>query len=259
MGTHVHLESRGKVGILTFSPDKKGKPPTIDLQVLEELENCLQSIRTNQSSYRVLVVQSSSPKYFIVGANIEALKKINKDSIFEWVQRGHKVFNDIEELPLPVIVKIQGYALGGGLELALSCDLIAATGEAQFGQPEASLGLIPGWGATFRLPRRIGTAGAKELFFTGKKISATEAYRCRLIDFVGSEEEVEEYITESCRGIINNSPVALDMIKRLSKKSITSGQQVMACEEAIASSVCISSGDTQYRLNAFFQNREKKV
>ncbi len=259
MRTHVNLELKKEIATLTFSTGEEGKPPTLDFDVLDELEGCLQNIRVNLSACRVVVLQSSSPKYFIVGANIEALQKIDKDSILEWVRRGHEVFNTLEELPVPVAAIVGGYALGGGLELAMACDLIAATERAHFGQPETSLGLVPGWGGSFRLPRRIGTARARELFFTGKVIDAAEAYILGLVNFVGSEDEVNSYISSTCKAIIRNSPIAIDMIKRLSRNSMCSDPQGMAHEEAIASSVCLSSGDTQRRLAEFLQQRTMKT
>ena len=259
MRTHVQLIQEGQAGILAFSTEVEGKPPILDFQVLDELEACVRSIQSDISSYRLILVQSTSRKYFNVGANLEALREIDQESILEWVRRGHEVFNSLETLPLPVLARVEGYALGGGLELALACDFIAAGEDAQFGQTEAAMGFIPGWGGSFRLPRRIGLAKAKELFFTGKIITAKEACRLGLINFVGSSEELAEYIKTTTEEVCKNSQVSLSMVKRLCHNCMTSDHQTMAHEEAIASSVCLSSGDTQRRLADFFLQREKKT
>jgi enoyl-CoA hydratase len=255
MKTHVNLEYQENIAYLTFSSEDPDKPPALDYEVLDELEQHLKKIRAENESLAVLVVQSSSTKYFIVGANLQALKTINKDSITEWIERGHDVFNMLEDLPLPVIAKITGYTLGGGLELALACDLIFSSQEASFGQPEAKLGFIPGWGGSYRLPRRIGEARAKELIFTGKTINAEEAYRIGLINFVGTETELEEHVSSTIQNIAKNSKLAISLVKRLIKSSLTSDLQANCSKESLASSVCLTSGDTQQRLEDFFKKR----
>jgi enoyl-CoA hydratase len=206
----------------------------------------------------MILVQSGSRKYFNVGANLEALREIDKDSIMEWIRRGHEVFNTLEALPVPTMAVVEGYALGGGLELALACDLIATAEDARFGQTEAAMGFVPGWGGSFRLPHRIGLAKAKELFFTGKIITAREAQRIGLADFVGAGEELAEYIKTTREAVCRNSQVSVSMIKRLCHSCMTADHQTMAHEEAIASSICLASGDTQRRLADFFLQRQKK-
>ena len=258
MKTHVTLEYHQKIGYLTFSPDEPNKPPTLDYAVLDELERHLKAIRTNSESLCAIVVQSSSPKYFIVGANLQALKTINKDSILEWVRRGHAVFNMLEDLPLPVIAKITGYALGGGLELAMACDFILSSDTAGFGQPETGLGFITGWGGSYRLPRRVGEAKAKELIFTGKILHAEEASRIGLVNFFGTGQELDEYLASTLEQIARNSRLANAQAKYLINHSRTSTLQVNCYEESLASSLCLASGDTQQRLEEFFQKREKR-
>lgn len=258
MKTHVTLEYHENITYLTFSPDEPNKPPALDYEVLDELEQHLKKIRAESESLAAVIVQSDSSKYFIVGANLQALKEINKDTIVEWVRRGHEVFNMLEDLPLPVIAKITGYALGGGLELAMACDFILSSENASFGQPETGLGFITGWGGSRRLPRRIGETKAKELIFTGKIISAAEADRIGLINFMGTKQELEEYIAATIQNIAKNSRLANSLVKNLIKNSLTSDRQTNCYEESIASSVCLASGDTQRRLKEFFQKREKR-
>ncbi len=120
-------------------------------------------------------MRSTSDRFFCVGANINALNDIDENSIAPWVLKGHQVFNQIEDLAMPVIAVVEGYAMGGGLELAMACDLIFASQEAKFAQSEASLGFIPGWGGTHRLARRVGVSKAKFYFYSGKMLGAQEA------------------------------------------------------------------------------------
>lgn len=258
MNTHIKLERKDEVGNLILFAEDQSKPPTIDFNVLNELETRIREIRSDIESYRAVIIQSEHPKYFIVGANLEALKQLTKDSIREWVRRGHEVFNALENLPLPVIAKVKGYGLGGGLELALACDFIFCSNNAFLGQPEVNLGFVTGWGGSFRLPRRIGIAKAKDLIFTGKIIDADQAYNMDLIDFVGNEEELDLFINETIANIKKNSSIAIGMVKKLIQNSVLNNGDMSCYEEAVASSVCISSGDTQERLADFFQKKKKK-
>ena len=258
MDTHIKLERKDKVGNLILFTEDRNKPPTIDFNVLNELETRIRGIRSDIESYRAVIIQSEHPKYFIVGANLEALKHLTKDSVREWVRRGHEVFNALEDLPVPVIAKVKGYALGGGLELALACDFIYCSNNAFLGQPEVSLGFVTGWGGSFRLPRRVGIAKAKNLIFTGKILDADQAHNMGLIDFVGSEEELDLFINETIANIKKNSGIAIGMVKKLIQNSVLNNGDMSCYEEAVASSVCISSGDTQERLADFFQKKRKK-
>ena len=181
MQTHINFKRHKDVVTLTFASEEAGKPPTLDLDVLDRLSDVLERIEEDED-LRGVVIRSNSEKYFVVGADINALREMDTTSIVTWVQRGHEVFNVLAELRLPVIAWVEGYALGGGLELAMACDLILATDNAKLGQPEAKLGLVSGWGGSHRLPRRVGLAKAKEMFFTGNILDARTAYDFGLVD-----------------------------------------------------------------------------
>ena len=167
--TKISLEFEGDVATIFLQPPD-GKPPTLDLQTLEDLEKCVGEIQRKQP--RVVLVRSTSDRFFCVGANINALSDIDENTIAPWVLKGHQVFNKIEDLAMPVIAVVEGYAMGGGLELAMACDLIFASHGAKFAQSEASLGFIPGWGGTHRLTRRVGASKAKFYFYSGKMLDA---------------------------------------------------------------------------------------
>ena len=255
MKTTVNLIIKEDIAYLRFVCEPTGKPITLDLQVLEVLENHLDIIQTRLDDLRAVIVQAESDKYFIVGADINALKTLNADTIVPWVERGHHIFNQIEDLPLPVIAQVNGYALGGGLELALACDLIITSPNAKFGGPEAKLGLVPGWGATQRLAQRIGLSRAKELFFTGKIIDAQTALQMGLVNFVGAPEEQEGYLKTLITDIKSCSPTALAEIKQLVNQNINLARIEAGDNEAAASYRCMQSEDTKNRISSFLKGK----
>jgi len=254
--TRVSFLREEDVGYLTFACEVEGKPATLDLEVLEELDGLLDEIDTELGDLRAVIVRSASPKYFVVGANVNALEGLNDETILSWVQKGHAVFNKLEDLPLPVIAKVEGFALGGGLELAMACDLIAAGNGARFGQPEAKLGFVPGWGGSYRLPRRVGLGRAKELFFTGRVVEAEEALRLGLADYVGEDPDgcIERWIEDIGQG----SKVAISEVKKLLRDSQDMSREVSGGREGESSRICMVEGDTLDRIGAFLESRKNK-
>ncbi len=256
MRTHVARDRQRDVAALTFTCDLPGKPATLDLAVLDELEARLEEVRSALHGLRALLVRSSSPKYFIVGADVRALETLNAETVVPWIQRGHDVFDQLERLPLPVIARIEGYALGGGLELAMACDLIVASTRARFGQPEAKLGFVAGWGGTFRLPARVGAPRAKELFFTGRIIDAFEARDVGLADHVCEPDELEGYLDELLEQIRGCSPLALAETKRLVNERRAAGLRHSHLQEVVASCRCLADAETKARVRAFLDRRK---
>lgn len=255
MKTTVSLKVDNEIGYLTFATDPPGKPPTLDHAVLDELAAKLDEVEA--SDLRALVVQSQAEKYFVVGANIRALQTLHAETMVAWIRHGHDVFNRLESLPIPVIARVSGYALGGGLELAMACDLIVATPAAQFGQPEAKLGFVAGWGGTARLPRRVGRAKAKDLFFTGKIIDAATALQIGLVNYVGEPSELDQYLVTTLHDICACSPLALAWMKQLVDASADASIDDGFMREAVASTECIASEDTQTRVADFLEGRKR--
>lgn len=255
MQTHVSFLREDDVGYLTFACEVEGKPATLDLEVLEELDGLLDEIAGLEKELRAVIVRSGSDKYFVVGANVNALEGLDAETIFPWVQKGHDVFNRLEDLPVPVIARVEGFALGGGLELAMACDLIAAGEGARFGQPEAKLGFVPGWGGSYRLPRRVGIGKARELCFTGKVIAADEAVSMGLVDFSGADVDgcIEGWIEEIGQG----SRVAIGEVKKLLRESQEILREESGMREGESSRVCMVEGDTLERIGAFLESRKK--
>ena len=257
MQTHILLKLDGDLATLTLTPNEPGKPPTLDYAALDELAAHIATIRA-AVGLRAVILRSASEKYFCVGANINALKTLDAETIVPWVERGHAVFNDLAALPLPVIARVEGFCLGGGLELAMACDLIVASKTARFGQPEAVLGVIAGWGGTWRLPHRVGIARAKELFFTGKVIAADEAAGIGLANLAGEPAEVEAYLAEFLAALCRCSPLAVAKMKVIVDRSDALTLDEACRAEAMASRDCMASSDTRARVTEYLESRRRR-
>ncbi len=206
-----------KVGFVTID-----NPPVNALRVelLKELETCLEEIKDNQN-IRAVIITSANNKIFIGGANIKELPSLigKKGKAAEFVDFVHDIFNNIENFPKPVIAAINGWALGGGCELALACDLRIASKNAKLGFPEIKLGLFPGGGGTQRLPRLIGEAKAKELMYLGDEITAEEALHLGLVNRVVPPEEVLETSKAIGKEIAKRPGVAITLLKQCINQS----------------------------------------
>lgn len=253
MHTSIRLERSGETATIVMAAPA-GKPPTLDQAVLDELEQALDSLAAQPP--RVVVIQSSEPKYFCVGANLHVLQELNADSIVPWVRHGHRVLLRLEELPCPVIAQVSGYAMGGGLELAMACDLIAAGDDAKFAQSEAGLGFIPGWGGTDRLVERVGIATAKRLFFTGQILDAAAAHRAGLVDIMAPAAQLSATVQECADSVLKQSGYALAAFKRIVNGKRRAEREQAATTEAIHSQGCLRDPGTRERIQAFLQRRK---
>jgi enoyl-CoA hydratase len=243
--------------IATVSLEPPGnKPPTLDLEVLQQLEACVVEIERKKP--RVVVLRSASERFFCVGANLNALKDIDEHTIAPWVLAGHKVFNQLEDLPMPVIAMVNGYAMGGGLELAMACDLIFASDEAKFAQSEASLGFIPGWGGTYRLARRIGTSKAKFYFYGGQLSDSRQAAEIGLVDLVAAPGELESEVNSYCQSVLKTNPNSIAQFKKILSDQDRASRDENANIEASHSVSCLQDPDTKQRLHDFLSKKGRK-
>jgi enoyl-CoA hydratase len=240
--------------ILLEPPD--GKPPTLDTEVLDQLERCIVQVKADEP--RIVIVRSASERFFCVGANINVLKDINEETIVPWVQQGHRVFNQLEDLPMPVVAVVEGYAMGGGLEMALACDLIFASDNAHLAQSEAGLGFIPGWGGTCRLAARIGPSKAKYYFYSGKMIDAAEAVEIGLVDFAGSKAALQRELSDFSASLIVNNRNAIRQYKTILNNQERQARDENATAEASRSVSCLQDPDTKQRLHDFLAKKGKK-
>jgi enoyl-CoA hydratase len=253
--TTIKLAIDGGIATIFLQPPEN-KPPTLDLDVLGELANCADEIHSQQP--RVVFLRSTSGRFFCVGANLDALKAIDENSIAAWVRRGHEVFNQIEDLTMPVIAVVEGYAMGGGLELAMACDLIFSSREAKFAQSEATLGFIPGWGGTHRLNRRIGVSKAKFHFYSGKMLGAQEAAEIGLVDLVAKPGELETALHDYSHSILNANRNAISQFKTILNDQQRASRDENATIEASHSVTCLQDPDTKQRLHNFLTKKGKK-
>ncbi|MBL4743551.1 MAG: enoyl-CoA hydratase/isomerase family protein [Cycloclasticus sp.] len=210
----IQLEQKGDFAVLTISREKSLN--ALNLQVHTELHACLSTLKNNADKLRGLILTGAGEKAFIAGADIVEMSKMSSQEAFDFATLGQQVSLLFEELPFPVIACVNGFALGGGCEMAMSCDFIYATQTAMFGQPEVKLGLIPGFGGTQRLAKLIGRNKAKELIFTGRNIKVEEAKEMGLVvkTFETKDEMLAAAVTTLTK-IGMNSPLAVSVAKRV--------------------------------------------
>ena len=186
----------------------------LNMTTLEELKGAIKEVKETPD-LKILIITGTGNKAFVAGADISQMVSFSPSEGMEFSALGHSVLRDLEMLPIPVIAAVNGYALGGGTELLLACDIAYASTNARFGQPEVKLGIIPGFGGTQRLPRLVGPMMAKELIFTGRIIDPQEALRIGLITKVCELEELMKSVDDLAQEIIKNGPNSISVAKRL--------------------------------------------
>jgi enoyl-CoA hydratase/carnithine racemase len=248
MKTQIKIEQKGRLAELILVPPD-GKPPTLDGTVLDELEQAIQQIEKNLPS--AVLLRSASDKYFCVGADLTALRTLSAERMSAWVHHGHRVFNRLEDLACPVIARVTGYAMGGGLELAMATDCIAASTTAVLAQSEAALGVVPGWGGTFRLAERIGSARAGMLFYSARRLSGEEAFRWGLVDLLAEPGKLDSSLAGLLDDILATEPAACSAFKRMSNQQRVDARRACAEEETDASEFCFRNPGTLERIDRF--------
>ncbi len=254
MRTEVELEYRNEIAHLTLRPPA-GKPPTLDHEVIARLDAVCAELEARADTLVAAVLRSGSARHFCAGANLAVMRTITAENVADWVQRGHRLMNRLEALPLPVVAVVEGYALGGGLELAMACDLIFAADTARLGQTEVKLGLVTGWGGCHRLARRVGLARAKELALSARLVDAGEAARIGLVDWAGPAADLATRIEEFTGALAANSRAAVRATKAILASSAEGTLADNAKIEAAASECCLREGDAATRLAQFFAAR----
>lgn len=255
MPTEIELRRHGSLAEIWLVP-REGRPPTLNHDTLDRLDEKIAAIEEAGSAVHAVMLRSASPKFFCVGADLNALQYLNTETIGTWIEHGHEVFDRLERLSQPVIARVEGYALGGGLELALAADIIVASDTAQLGQTEAKLGFITGWGGAWRLPRRVGPSRAKEMFFTGRMVPAPEGATFGLVDVCLPKEALEAYCAKAVQGISESSPIAMREFKRLVSDAPILTFDAKKNAEVVASVECVRSADTQQRVRDFLDRRK---
>ena len=246
-----------KAAISTLTVNRPTALNALNREVLEEMARVIREVR-HDSSVRVLIVTGAGDKAFVAGADIAAMAKMSALDGIDFSRLGHRVMESFEDLPIPVIAAVNGFALGGGLELALACDLIVASEKARFGQPEINLGLIPGFGGTQRLPHRIGHNKARELIMTGDMFDAKTALELGLANQVVAPAELLDTTRKLAEKIASKSAVALRQAKAALRAAFTMEEDSGLRFEQEAFGVTFASADRVEGTTAFIEKRPPK-
>ena len=250
---NIIYEVNEKIATITFNRPKALN--ALNGALIGELSQALDEIAADEN-IRALVLTGAWDKSFVAGADITELARFNSLSAKAFAEKGHRIIHKLQQLPIVVIAAVNGFALGGGTEIAIACDFIYASENAKFGQPEINLGLIPGFGGTQRLPRLIGTNMAKELVFTGKMISAAEALQIGLANRVVPPERLMEEVMKTAGQIASKGKVSL----RAAKQAINRGMDVdlaTGCSVEIdAFAISFASSDAKEGTTAFVEKRK---
>ncbi|MDI6813976.1 MAG: enoyl-CoA hydratase-related protein [Desulfitobacteriaceae bacterium] len=250
---NVLLERQGSIAILTLNRPKALN--ALNSSTLEDLSQALDDI-VHDPALRVVIMTGAGDKAFVAGADISQMRDFTPLEARRFSQLGQAVMLKLENLPQPVIAAVNGFALGGGTEIAMACDIRLASEKAKFGQPEVTLGILAGFGGTQRLPRLVGSGRASEILFTGDMLDAEEAYRIGLVNRVYPAEKLMEEALVLARRIASRGPVAVQLTKSAIHKGrsldITSGQAY----EAEVFAQTFSTQDQKEGCNAFLEKRK---
>jgi enoyl-CoA hydratase len=250
----IQVEKQGQVAVLTI--DRPKALNALNSQVLEDLEAAIDAIDCNE--IRAVVITGSGEKSFVAGADIGEMSTLTAAEGEAFGKKGNDVFRKIETLPIPVIAAVNGFALGGGNELAMACDIRICAENAVFGQPEAGLGITPGFGGTQRLARLVSPGMAMQLILTAKNIKAPEALRIGLVNAVYPQEELMPAALKLAKTIASNAPFAV----RACKKAINDGldlpmDEALVVEEKLFGS-CFDTEDQKYGMAYFLDKNKEK-
>ena len=247
----LNWEQKGAVAWLTISRPKALN--ALNAKLFEELEHCLNSLDKN--SLRTLIIQGAGDKAFVAGADIKEMSALNAKEAEEFSKTGQRVFGLLEALPFPVIAIIQGFALGGGLELALACDILLLEEHSKIGLPEVTLGLFPSFGGTQRLTRSIGFYKAKEMIFTGNFYTAQEAYSMGLANSALPKENLMKKAEELAQTFQKRGPLAIAKAKQLIQKSRSLNLEQALELEAEEFAQLFNKQDSKEGMQAFIEKR----
>lgn len=250
---YLLLEKEDGLGILYIN-----RPEALNAlneELLQELSTAMDDIG-NDEEIQVLIITGAGTKAFVAGADIKQMQPFNAVRGRSFGKMGQDVFRKVEVMAKPVIAAINGFALGGGCELAMAADIRLASEKARFGQPEVGLGITPGFGGTQRLPRLIGEGRAKELIFTGDPISAEEAYRIGLVNHIYPAETLLDEARKLARKIMANAPLAVQFSKAAINQGMQTDIETGMGIEADLFALCFSTDDQKKGMEAFL-NKEK--
>jgi len=251
----VAVAREDTVAVVTI--DRPEALNALDVATLTDLRDRLAELAA-EPGVRAVVLTGAGEKAFAAGADIKYMSGLEVEQALEWGALGHEAGRLLETMPKATIAALNGFALGGGCELALACDIRFASTRARLGQPEISLGIIPGWGGTQRLARATTLGFAKELIFTGRLVDADEALSRGLVDAVVEPEELLPKALETARLIASKSPVALAAAKEACNRALQGDHAANLAAEADRFAVLFSSEDAKEGMTAFVEKREPR-
>ncbi len=251
----ILLTQEGPVWTMTINRPKALN--ALSSEVLGEMADALRQLsEMSFENARVLVITGAGEKSFVAGADIKELSDLNEEQAQQFARRGQSIFHELNLINIPVIAAVNGFALGGGCELALACDFIYASEKAKFGLPEVSLGLIPGFGGTVRLARAVGMRRARELTFSGEMISATEAHRMGLVNQVCPPDQLMSEVKKKVEMILSRAPQAVANAKRSLNRAWDMEVEEALKMEAEQFSELFNSEDYREGTKAFLEGRK---
>ena len=247
----IRVDREDAVGVVTV--DRQDALNALDVATLTELRDRLREL-AQDDGVRAVILTGAGEKAFVAGADIKYMSGLDVARAKEWGALGHEAGRLLETMPKPTIAAVNGFALGGGCELALACDIRYAAASAKLGQPEVNLGIIPGWGGTQRLARVCGLGVAKELIFTGRVVDADEALRIGLVNAV--HDPVLDKARETAALLASKSPIALRLMKDLANRALGGDHAANLEAEGETFGELFSSEDAKEGLSAFVEKRE---
>lgn len=252
-GAEIRLERDGAVATLVL--DRPAQRNALSIPVCEQLHELVGEIEKD-ASIRALVITGTGPKSFISGADINELVTYTPAQGYYHIEVGHTLFTRIEQLQIPTIASVNGYCLGGGLEIAMACDIRLASANAKFGLPEINIAMVPGWGGTERLQRLIGQSRASAMMITGEMISVDEAVACGLVyRQYGSVEELRAGTDELAAKLAGFAPASMRATKQMSLHSAGLRPDQILQRDAALLAYLVSTADAKEGLTAFLEKR----
>ena len=240
--------------ITTIQLNRPDKLNAVDREMLDTLDTVVNHLHRDES-VRVVVLEGSGERAFCVGADLNQIATFDSADIRKWVNDGNRVLSRLANLPVPVIASIHGYAVGGGLEFALACDLRIVSDDSSFGLPEITHGWFPGWGGTHRLLNVIGESKAKELVFLGDRIDAQTAHGLGLVNRVVPRDNLADAVQEIAQSLAQKSPVAVKAAKAALTRNPMPENGYEISYEALALSTCFTTPEVQEGLEAFLNRK----
>lgn len=245
------IGSNNNIALITLNRQKTLN--TLNEEMLRQLKDALISLM-NDISVRVAIIHAEG-KSWCAGADLKWMGSFGEEAN-KLIKFGQEAFALLDTAHFPVIAAINGYALGGGMELALACDIRIASEKALFGQPETTVGLAPGWGATYRLPKIVGLAIAKELILTGRKFPADEALKIGLVSAIYPLEQLRDKAIELAEQIATNAPIAVQEAKRAINRGLSASLEEGHEAEVEGSKICFETEDIREGIAAIFEKRK---